>query len=102
MRPGQVRDGDVTPSGSRQYRFALFTASVRAIELNCPEYFGKDLVKLFRFGVKPGRPEARLRAGVSAIEDVLVRHGFKFVFRESGDSSGGPYTSGDFPAGTGD
>jgi hypothetical protein len=53
MRPGQVRDGDVTPSGSRQYRFALFTASVRAIELNCPEYFGKDLVKLFRFGVKP-------------------------------------------------
>ena len=56
-------------------------------------------MKLFRFGATPNRPEARLRTGVLAIAEVLAPHGFCFVFRESGKSSGGPFASGEFVRG---
>jgi hypothetical protein len=56
-------------------------------------------VKLFGFGGTRSKPEARLRAGVTAIATVLAPHGFSFVFRESGNSSGGPFAFGEFVRG---
>ena len=56
-------------------------------------------MKLFRHGATPSKPEAQLRAGVSAITRVLEPHGFRFVFRKSGNSSGGPFASGEFVRG---
>jgi hypothetical protein len=61
--------------------------------------FGKDLLKKFRLGTKRDRPEARLRAGVLAIAEVLAPQGFAFRFCESGPSSGGPFASGEFVRG---
>jgi len=56
-------------------------------------------VKLFGFGgTRPG-PEARLRAGAAAIARVLTPYGFRFEFRESGSSGGGPFASGEFVRG---
>jgi hypothetical protein len=40
-----------------------------------------------------------VRAGAPAVAEVLAPHGFKFRFRESGASSGGPFASGDFVRG---
>jgi hypothetical protein len=61
--------------------------------------FGKAFVKLFRFGATHSKPKTRLRAGVTAIATVLAPHGFRFVFRESGSSSGGPFAFGEFVRG---
>ncbi len=56
-------------------------------------------MKFFGFGAKRSKPEARLRAGVTVIATVLLPHGFRFVFRESGSGSGGPFASGEFVRG---
>jgi hypothetical protein len=61
--------------------------------------FGRGLVKIFRLKAKRNQPEARLRAGVVAVAEVLAPHGFTFRFRESGNSSGGPFASGEFVRG---
>ena len=61
--------------------------------------FGMGLLKAYRIGAKRDQPEARLRAGVLAVAEVLAPHGFKFWFRESGTSSGGPFAFGDFVRG---
>lgn len=53
-------------------------------------------MKFFGLGATRNKPEARLRAGVSAIATVLAPHGFRFVFREAGSNSGGPFASGEF------
>ena len=60
---------------------------------------GKGFLGTFRFGAKRDQLEARLRAGVPAVAKVLALHGFKFRFRESGPSFGGPFASGDFVRG---
>ena len=56
-------------------------------------------MKIFRLKAKRNQPEARLRAGVVAVAEVLAPHGFTFRFRESGNSSGGPFASGEFVRG---
>ena len=52
-------------------------------------------MKFFGFGATRSKAEARFRAGVRAIATVLLPHGFRFVFRESGSGSGGPFASGE-------
>jgi hypothetical protein len=52
-----------------------------------------------RLGAIPTKPEAQLRTGVPAIAKVLAAHGFRFVCRESGNSSGGPFAQGEFVKG---
>ncbi|MGA7238049.1 MAG: hypothetical protein WBY44_20345 [Bryobacteraceae bacterium] len=56
-------------------------------------------MKLFGFGGTRSKPEARLRAGVATIATVLAPHGFRFLVRESGNSSGGPFAFGEFVRG---
>src|SRR5215469_17249075 len=61
--------------------------------------FGKGLLKIFRLKAKGNQSEARLRAGVLAVAEALAPHGFTFRFRKSGNSSGGPFASGEFVRG---
>jgi hypothetical protein len=56
-------------------------------------------VKFFGVGATRSKPEARLRAGVTALETVFMPHSFRFIFLKSGSGSGGPFASGDFVRG---
>lgn len=56
-------------------------------------------MKLFRFGARRSNPKVRLRAGATVVATALARNGFRFVFRESGHSSGGPFAFGEFVRG---
>ena len=50
-------------------------------------------------GVVMNRPSDVLRAGSEILDAVMVPHGFHFVFREEGQSSGGDFAWGEYICG---